>query len=110
MARIAGWAGWARIAGWAGWARIAGWAGLARIAGWAGLVGHALFFVWYGASGVVAPAWAVAVLLGAWAALLVPAIRLFRVRPAVVLALPVVDAVLWLALVSAGDAVLGWTA
>jgi hypothetical protein len=83
---------------------------MARIAGWVGLLGHALFFVWYAASGVVAPGWAVAALLGAWAALLIPAIRLFWSRPAPVLALPVVDAVLWVALVSAGDRFLGWTA
>jgi hypothetical protein len=83
---------------------------MSRIAGWIGLIAHGLFFVWYAASGVVAPYWAVAVLLGAWGALLVLAIRLFRTRPALVLALPVVDASLWVAVVTAGERVLGWTA
>ena len=82
----------------------------ARIVGWLGLAGHAVMLLWYAASGLVAPTWAVLALLVVWAVLLVAAIRLRRTRPALVPIVPLVAALVWLGAVSAGDAWLGWTA
>lgn len=65
--------------------------------------------VLYLASGLVVPfpwtvaMWAVGLALGAFAVV-------SRRRPGVVLAVPVVAVVLWVAVVSAGSALLGWTA
>jgi len=81
-----------------------------RFAAWVGLIAHAAAFVWYAASGLVAPGWAVGVLLGIWLALSAVAVRLWRSRPALLLLLPVVDAVVWVTVVSLGEAFLGWTA
>ncbi|SDZ42592.1 hypothetical protein SAMN05421684_4890 [Asanoa ishikariensis] len=64
----------------------------------------------YMISGLAVPAWAVGVLLVIWAALLAVAIALFRTRPPWTLAVPVAAVAIWIAVVSAGDAWLGWTA
>jgi hypothetical protein len=82
----------------------------ARIAGWLGLVAHLVFFFWYAASGLVAPAWAVVVLLAVWVALLGVAVWLLRTRPVLVPLVPLAAALIWFGAVSAGDAFLGWTA
>ncbi len=80
-------------------------------AGWLGFVCHLAMGLWYAASGLVAPWWAVVGLLLVWAAMTVVAWRLVRGRtPAWTLAVPVLDAVVWYAVVTAGDAWLGWTA
>jgi hypothetical protein len=42
----------------------------AMIAGWVGLLGHLATLVWYMASGLVAPGWAVITLLVIWLGLL----------------------------------------
>lgn len=81
-----------------------------RVAGWLGLAAHLLMLVWYAATGLVAPAWAVAGLLVVWLVLLGYGLRLLRRRPAAVPLVPLAAAVIWLAVVSAGDAWLGWTA
>lgn len=81
----------------------------ARIAGWIGLVAHLATLIWYAASGLLAPGWAVVLLLVAWAALLVLAIVLLRRRPAYVLVVPVLSALVWFGAISAGEAWLGWT-
>jgi hypothetical protein len=83
---------------------------LRRVVGWLGLVGHLIVGFWYAVSGLVVPAWAYGALLLVWAALLVLAIRLLRRRPVLVPLVPVSAALIWLAVVSAGDAWLGWTA
>jgi len=75
-----------------------------------GMAGMACAFFLYAASGLVAPAWGVAVLLAIWFALLVLAIRWWTPHPLRLLALPVVALVVWFALVTAGGAWLGWTA
>lgn len=63
----------------------------------------------YLGSGLVVPApWVLAV-WAVWVALVAGAVA-FRRRPGVVLALPVAAVVLWLAIVSAGSALFGWTA
>ncbi|BCJ64012.1 hypothetical protein [Polymorphospora rubra] len=81
----------------------------ARIAGWTGLVAHLATLVWYAASGLLAPGWAVLLLLLVWAGLLAVAIVLLRRRPAYVLLVPVVSALFWFGAISAGEAWLGWT-
>jgi hypothetical protein len=63
----------------------------------------------YLAAGLLAPAWAVVVLVLAWAVLLVLAVVWFRRRPWWVVPLPVVAALLWFGALSAGEAWLGWT-
>ena len=82
----------------------------ALIAGWAGLLAHLATLVWYLASGLVAPGWAVVVLLLIWLALLGLAIYLLRTRPVWVLVVRVLAAAVWFGAVSAGEAWLGWTA
>jgi hypothetical protein len=80
------------------------------VVGWLGLAAHLVLAVFYAASGLVAPAWAVAGLLLLWLALLAVAVRLLRRRPALVPVVPLAAVLLWLAVVSAGGAWLGWTA
>jgi hypothetical protein len=82
----------------------------ARIAGWVGLLGHLATLMFYAASGLVAPLWAVVVLMVIWLALLVLAIVLLRRQPAWTLVVPVAAFAIWFAAISAGDAWLGWTA
>jgi hypothetical protein len=82
----------------------------ARVVGWLGLVGHAAIFFWYAASGLVAPGWAVAVLLLLWLALLVVGVWLRRNRPLLTPLVPVAAVALWFAVIAAGDAWLNWTA
>jgi hypothetical protein len=82
----------------------------ARIVGWCGVVAHAATFVWYAASGLVAPGWAVAGLLALWGVLLVLAVWLRRTRPLLTPLVPVAAVVLWFLAISAGEAWLGWTA
>lgn len=82
----------------------------ARIAGWIGVAAHLCVLVFYVSSGLVAPGWAVAALLVVWLVLLGVAVRLLRTRPALTLLVPIAAAVIWLAVISAGEAWLGWTA
>ncbi len=62
------------------------------------------------ASGLVAPAWGVALLTVVWVALFVLACRWFMRHPWRVAALPLVMVVVWFATVSAGAALFDWTA
>ena len=82
----------------------------ARVVGWLGLLAQLATLLWYAASGLLAPAWAVAVLLVIWAALTVVAILLLRRRPVLVPLVPIAAALIWFDAISAGDAFLGWTA
>lgn len=82
----------------------------ATVAWWVGLAGHLVMGIWYGASGLVAPTWAVVGLLVVWAALLVTGIWLRTRRPWWMLAVPVLDVAIWVAVVSAGEAFGHWTA
>lgn len=83
---------------------------MTRVIGWLGLAAHLAVGFWYAASGLVAPVWAVAGLLVVWAVLLAVAIRLLRRRPARVPLVPLSAVLIWLAVVSAGGAWLGWSA
>ena len=75
-----------------------------------GMAGMAVVFFLYAASGLVAPYWAVIVLLVVWVALMALAIRWWTPHPRRVLVLPLVAAVVWFAAISAGGYFLDWTA
>lgn len=62
------------------------------------------------ASGLVAPAWAVALLTLVWLVLFVLGVRWFMRHPWRVAALPVVMAVVWFGGVTAGAVFLDWNA
>ena len=77
---------------------------------WVGLMGHVLVLPWYATSGLLAPAWVVAVLLGVWLALLAAGLWLGPRRPLWMVLVPVLDVAVWFAIISAGEALGGWTA
>lgn len=79
--------------------------------GWVAIALHVLVGLFpYLASGLVAPPAGLAVLALIWIALFVAVWR-WRPRPAALLLLvPVAAVALWFAVLSFGDAVLGWTA
>lgn len=81
-----------------------------RLLGWLGVLGHLAIGFWYAASGLVAPAWAVVVLLVIWVAMSVVVWRWMGSRPGWVVIVPIIEAAIWFAGVSAGDAFLDWTA
>jgi hypothetical protein len=62
------------------------------------------------ASGLMAPAWAVAGLVLVWCTLFVLGCWWIRRKPLWVVPLPFLMAAVWLGGISAGDAWLGWTA
>jgi len=64
----------------------------------------------YLAGGLIAPVWAVGVLLLTWLSLFVLGIKWFAKHPYRVLLLPFAAAAIWFAVMSAGGAFLGWTA
>lgn len=75
-----------------------------------GLLGHLVMLVWYAASGLVAPLWAVGGLLLVWVLLLLVGLRLRRRRSAWMLIIPVIDVAVWVGVINAGERFLGWTA
>ena len=81
-----------------------------RLVGWLGVIAHLLVGVWYAASGLVAPMWAVALLLVIWLAMSALIPGLMRTRPGWVAAIPVAEAAIWFGVISAGEAFLNWTA
>lgn len=66
--------------------------------------------IFYASAGLVAPLWAVIMLMVFWVLLVVLGIRWFRRRPLRVVPLPFVAVVVWLAVVTLGEQLLGWTA
>jgi len=74
------------------------------------LLGLAALAPFFFASGLMAPGWAVALLVAAWVALVVVAGVWFRRRPWWLVLLPVGAVLLWFGAMSAGEAWLGWTA
>jgi lysylphosphatidylglycerol synthetase-like protein (DUF2156 family) len=83
------------------WQWAAGWLGLAALLG---------TLVLYAASGLLAPGWAVALLLLVWLALLAVAVLLMRRRrPLYVLLTPVAAWLIWFGVLTAGENWLGWT-
>ncbi|MFI6479803.1 hypothetical protein ACIBH1_17850 [Nonomuraea sp. NPDC050663] len=83
---------------------------VSTVAAWIGLLAHLGTLMFYLSSGLVAPLWAIVVLLMLWAALLLLAIAAVRRRQAWGLLVPVVAVGLWLGAISAGEAILGWQA
>jgi uncharacterized membrane protein (UPF0136 family) len=78
--------------------------------GWLGLAALLGTLVFYAASGLLAPAWAVVLLLVVWLGLLFVAIWLLRSRrPVPVLLTPIVAWLIWFGALTAGESWLGWT-
>jgi hypothetical protein len=78
--------------------------------GWLGFAALLATVIFYAASGLLAPAWAVVLLLVAWLALVVVAIGLLRRRqPLWVLLTPAAAGLIWFAALTAGERWLGWT-
>ena len=82
----------------------------ARVAGIVGLAAHLLTVVLYLGSPLVAPPLGVLALAVGWLLLLVVAIRLRRERPWFTLLVPVVSIAFWVAALSLGELLFGWTA
>jgi hypothetical protein len=77
---------------------------------WIGLAALLITGFFYASSGLLAPAWAVAVLLVVWLILLIGAIQLMRIgRPLYVLPVPVAAWLIWFGALSAGENWLGWS-
>ena len=80
------------------------------VLGWLGLAALLATGFFYASSGLLAPAWAVAVLLVLWLLLLIVAIQFLRIRrPLYVLPIPVAAWLIWFGALSAGEKWLGWT-
>jgi hypothetical protein len=75
-----------------------------------GMGGMACTFFLNAASGLLAPLWGVAVLLGVWFALLLVGFRWWTPHPLRVAVLPLVSGVAWFGLLMAGDLWFGWNA
>lgn len=78
--------------------------------GFVGVAGMVAMFFPYAASGLVAPYWAVGVLLALWLVQMVVTCRWFMPHPRRTLVMPVVAVAVWIGAISAGGALLGWTA
>lgn len=83
---------------------------LERVVAGLGVLGLVAALPFYVASGLVAPLWAIGVLLLIWVVLAICALRWFTRRPWAVLALPFVAAGVWFGAISFGERVLGWQA
>lgn len=79
-----------------------------RVAAWLGLAAHLATLPCYAASGLLAPAWAIAVLWLAWLALLALAVRAVRARSPWGLLVPAAAVALWWGGITAGELLLGW--
>ncbi|HET9872477.1 MAG TPA: hypothetical protein VFP89_07775 [Propionibacteriaceae bacterium] len=64
----------------------------------------------YFAAGLLAPGWAVVIFIAVWLTLFTLGCIWFRRRPLWVLAVPLLAAAFWFGGLSAGEALLGWTA
>lgn len=78
--------------------------------GFVGLAGMVAMLFLYAASGLLAPYWAVGVLLVLWLLMLVVTCRWFMPHPKRTLVMPVVAFVVWIGAISAGGVFLDWTA
>ena len=75
-----------------------------------GMAGMACVFFLYAASGLLAPWWAVVVLLVIWAVALFVATAWWSLHPTWVPWIPVALAVFWFVALNAAGALFGWTA
>ncbi|MGW5361791.1 hypothetical protein [Actinopolymorpha pittospori] len=80
------------------------------VVGWVGLVGLVPLLLLYVVSGLVAPWWAVVSFVAVWCLLLLAALRSFRRRPLLTIALPLLGLAWWYAVLWFGEVFLGWTA
>ncbi|MET9019576.1 hypothetical protein ABZV93_06310 [Actinopolymorpha sp. NPDC004070] len=80
------------------------------VVGWLGLACFVPLLFLYLVSGLVAPWWAVAGFGVVWCLLFVTALRTFRRRPLLALALPLLGLAWWFAVLWFGDVFLNWTA
>lgn len=74
------------------------------------ILGHLGAGIFYAAAGLVAPLWAVLLLWALWLVLLWQLVRIWRRRPLLSLAVPVVAVALFFAVITLGEQMLGWTA
>jgi hypothetical protein len=74
------------------------------------LAALAVIGVFYVSAGLVAPLWAVIGLVIIWVVLVGLGLFWFRRHPLRVLILPVVAVVVWFAVITLGEQLLGWTA
>ncbi len=72
-----------------------------------GMLGVGVFYL---ASGLVAPIWAIVVLWLIWLALAWYALRLARAGSYLVLAVPIVAGAIWYLVLTVGEQALGWQA
>jgi hypothetical protein len=77
--------------------------------GWLALVLHVLVGYPYLVSGLVAPAYGVAVLIAIWTGLLVLLLRLRSGRPLLALLVPPAALAVWYAVLALGGSLLGWS-
>ncbi len=84
--------------------------GWAVALGWLGIALHAAVGYLYLVSGLVAPAYGVVLLWALWTGLLVVALRLRRSHRAWTPLVPLVALAVWIAVLHAGGALLGWQA
>lgn len=78
--------------------------------GFVGMAGMVSVLFLYGASGLLAPPWAVVMLLVVWLALFVLTCRWFVSHPGRTVWLTVAALLIWFAAISAGGVFLDWTA
>jgi hypothetical protein len=70
----------------------------------------AVIGLFYVSAGLVAPLWAVILLMIIWVGLVVIGVLWFRRRPFLVLLLPVIAVLVWFGVITLGEQLLGWTA
>jgi hypothetical protein len=70
----------------------------------------AVIGVFYVSAGLVAPLWAVILLVIIWVVLVAIGVAWFRRRPFHLLLLPVIAVLIWFAVITLGERLLGWTA
>ena len=78
--------------------------------GFVGVAGMVAMFFPYAASGLVAPYWAVGVLLVVWLALMVVTCRWFMPHPRRTLLMAPLALAIWLGAISLGGLLLDWSA
>ena len=83
---------------------------LPRIGAVAAMLALVAMAPFYLASGLMAPPWAIAILVVVWLALFGLGCVWFRRRPLWTLALPLIALIVWFGGLSAGEALWGWTA
>jgi hypothetical protein len=71
---------------------------------------HLVMGVFVLSSGLLAPWWAVLLLVAVWASLWIPIRRWRHAHPFRTMLVPFAMAVIWWAVITAGDVWLGWTA